>query len=160
MPEPVAYLVDWPNKIESSLFFIEQNDPARSRPLITTEQAQAYAQAVRDEALARQATVANKAIDNASALASTLHAEAKRLNAESKPDVLASERQANAILTDEIERLQGELKRARPKYFSDGHQAGWNSALEEAAKRAESMHHDSAPYWVAARIRALKREES
>lgn len=37
-------------------------------------------------------------------------------------------------------------------------QAVRDEALEEAAKRAESMHHDSAPYWVAARIRALKEQ--
>ena len=83
MPEPVAYLVDWPDEIELGLYFSEEkNDSARSRPLITTEQAEAYAQAVRDE------------------------------------------------------------------------------ALEEAAKRAENMHHDSAPYWVALRIRGLKKEQS
>ena len=51
MPEPVAYLVDWPDEIELGLYFSEEkNDSARSRPLITTEQAEAYAQAVRDEA--------------------------------------------------------------------------------------------------------------
>ena len=35
-----------------------------------------------------------------------------------------------------------------------------DEALEQAAKRAESMHHDSAPYWVALRIRELKKDQS
>jgi hypothetical protein len=39
-------------------------------------------------------------------------------------------------------------------------QAVLDEALEQAAKRAESMHHDSAPYWVALRIRELKKEQS
>ena len=39
-------------------------------------------------------------------------------------------------------------------------QAVRDEALEQAAKGAESMHHDSAPYWVAARIRSLKKEQS
>lgn len=108
MPEPVAW---WnPLKDTASTDPVHRhNDSFKS--LITTEQAEAYAKAVRDEALARQATVAYRAIDNAKALASTLHAEAQRLNAESNPDALASERQANAILTDEVESLRKDTER-------------------------------------------------
>lgn len=51
-------------------------------------------------------------------------------------------------------------KTSRAKHYGNGYQDGWNSALEEAAKRAESMHHDSAPYWAALRIRELKKEQS
>lgn len=49
------------------------------------------------------------------------------------------------------------VKRARPTYFSDGYQAGWNSALDKAAEIAEQRHWT----WkqdVAAAIRALKEQ--
>lgn len=120
----------------------------------SSEQMEQYASAVRDEALARQATVAYRAIDNAKALASTLHSEAQRLNAESNPDSLASEREANKILTAEVEKLQDDLKRARPTYFSDGYQAGWNSATDKAADLVGGSSMTSRH--AAAAIRALK----
>jgi len=51
-------------------------------------------------------------------------------------------------------------KTSRVKHYKSFHLAGWNSALEQAAKRAESIDHNSSPYWVALRIRELKKEQS
>jgi len=68
--------------------------------LITTEQAEAYAKAVRDEA----------------------------------------------------------VKRARPTYYSDGYQDGWNTALDKAADLVGGSSMTSRH--AAASIRALKREQS
>lgn len=109
MPEPeVSLYVQCANGMQM---------PVRS---YSKEQMQAYAQAVRDEALARQATVAHKAIDDAKALARTLYEEAQRLKAESNPDALASEREANAILTAEVEKLRKDAERYR--YIKKGNQ--------------------------------------
>jgi hypothetical protein len=81
--------------------------------------------------------------------------EAARLRAESSPDVLASERAANALLTDENDRLRAAVDAARA------------TALEEAAK-VVADHNRAGREWVAdslwgnltreaaARIRALK----
>jgi len=96
MPEPVTWLVDWPGEPElGSYFSTEKNDFTRSRPLITTEQAEAYAQAVRDEA----------------------------------------------------------EKLSRAKHYGNGHQDGWNSALEIVAKKASGKY--LMPEFAKA-IRALK----
>jgi len=52
MPEPVAYLIDWPEEPELGIYFSEEeNNFASSRPLITTDQAEAYAVARVNEAL-------------------------------------------------------------------------------------------------------------
>lgn len=52
MPEPVAWLIDWPDEPGLGHYFAEE--PAsncRSQPLITTEQAESYATAKVREAL-------------------------------------------------------------------------------------------------------------
>ncbi|AWB35518.1 hypothetical protein DBV39_19190 [Orrella marina] len=67
-------------------------------------------------------------------------------------EVEQAEAYAQAV-RDEAEKL------SRAKHYGNGYQDGWNSALEQAAKAAESIHHDSAPYWVALRIRELKMEQ-
>lgn len=46
MPEPVAFLVDWPDEPDLGHYFAEEQAPTgRSQPLITTTQAEAYADA-------------------------------------------------------------------------------------------------------------------
>lgn len=65
-----------------------------------------------------------------------------------------------AIEADRRARQDEAEKLSRAKHYGNGYQDGWNSALEQAAKAAESIHHDSAPYWVALRIRELKKEQS
>lgn len=55
------------------------------------------------------------------------------------------------------QRIGGAFTEEQMKAYA---QAVRDEALEQAAKRAESMHHDSAPHWVALRIRELKRDRS
>lgn len=61
-----------------------------------------------NDALTKQANAARMGMDAAKKHASQMLEEAARLNAESKPEVIASERAANAILTAE----NAELRRA------------------------------------------------
>lgn len=63
--------------------------------------------------IARQARAAKMGMDAAKSSAQAMLTEANRARAESSPDALASERAANAALTDQIERLQRELEEAR-----------------------------------------------
>jgi len=50
------------------------------------------------------------------------------------------------------------VKRARPTYYSDGYQDGWNTALDKAADLVGGSSMTSRH--AAASIRALKREQS
>jgi hypothetical protein len=60
------------------------------------------------ETIRKQASSARAGMDAAKRAATILYAEADKARAESSPDVLASERQANAMLTEENERLRDE----------------------------------------------------
>lgn len=74
------------------------------------------------EALEKQARAAKTGMDAAKAGASAMQENARRMLAESNPDALASERQANAILTAENERLREELRQI---YSHQAELAGW-----------------------------------
>lgn len=74
------------------------------------------------EALEKQARAAKTGMDAAKAGASAMQENARRMLAESNPDALESERQANAILTAENERLREELRQI---YSHQAELAGW-----------------------------------
>lgn len=61
MPEPVAFLVDWPDEPDLGHYFAEEQATiGRSQPLITTTQAEAYADARVREALEEAAEIADR----------------------------------------------------------------------------------------------------
>ncbi len=61
MPQPVAFLIDWPDEPDLGNYFAEEQAPTgRSRPLITTTQAEAYAAAKVREALEEAAEIADR----------------------------------------------------------------------------------------------------
>jgi hypothetical protein len=62
-----------------------------------------------DEVLRRQANAARSGMDAAKRISSVQLQQAHRLRAESSPEALESERQANAILTDRIAELERQL---------------------------------------------------
>ena len=160
MPDPVGFLHQCRKKPSNKALTWAKDQPHLKAKgyftygLITTTQAEAYAQARVEEALALQAKAAIRGMDAAKALASTLHSEAQRIRAESNPDALASERQANAILTAEVERLE----QSRVTYFSDGYEAGWNAAMAEAAIAIDG--NDMTSRHAVKTIRTLKRKQS
>lgn len=63
-----------------------------------------------ESAIAKQAKAAISGMDAAKAHAGSMLAAAEKARAESSPDALASERAANAALTEEVEQLQAENK--------------------------------------------------
>lgn len=65
------------------------------------------------EALRKQAASAKMGMEAAKANGAAMERSAKAMLAQSNPDALESERQANALLTEENERLQRELDAAR-----------------------------------------------
>lgn len=65
------------------------------------------------EAIKKQANAFRSGMDSAKKHASHMLQDAAQLNAESKPEVVDSERQANALLTEENERLKKQLRTAR-----------------------------------------------
>lgn len=97
------------------------------------------------EAIEKQARSAIMGMDAAKKHASEMLKEAAKLNAESKPDILASERAANAALTEEVESIRAELERekAERQTFQHGHRlisarcADLERELEEARKDVE-----------------------
>jgi len=66
-----------------------------------------------NDVIAKQASAARMGMDAAKKHASQMMEEATRLNAESKPEVIASERAANAILTAENAELRRDLEEMR-----------------------------------------------
>lgn len=93
------------------------------------------------EALEKQARAAKTGMDAAKAGASAMQENARRMLAESNPDALESERQANAILTAENERLQAALKEAEAAMnaYHDMMVYETNRAEEFKSKTAELM---------------------
>lgn len=79
-------------------------DPAAILELI------AEVQALR-ETIKRQANAARAGMDAAKRASTILYAEAAKARAESSPDVLASERAMNSILTEENEALRADAER-------------------------------------------------
>lgn len=63
-----------------------------------------------DEVLKRQAAAAISGMNAATAISAGQVRQAHRLRAESSPEALESERQANAILTARIAELENELR--------------------------------------------------
>lgn len=83
-----------------------------------------------NETIRLQANAARTGMDAAKRQATILYAESHKARAESSPDVLASERQANAMLTEENERLREDaermdyLERHKTKEDRDGGYSG------------------------------------
>jgi len=68
----------------------------------------------------RQAAAALAGMDAAKAISSGQLQQAHRLNRESSPEALESERSANALLTEENERLRGLMKGWSSYAWKDG----------------------------------------
>lgn len=120
---------DWRERRQADFTHIEASCPAAVLALIErldqTERnrdmwkSQSERQAV---ALERQARAAKMGMDAAKANGAAMEENARRMLAESSPDALASEREANAILTAENERLREELRQI---YSHQAELAGW-----------------------------------
>ena len=67
------------------------------------------------ETIKRQSSAARMGMDAAKKVSSEQLEQAARLRAESSPDALESERDMNAILSDEIERLRAEVEKMKEK---------------------------------------------
>lgn len=83
-PEPVAFLVDWPDEPDLGHYFAEeQASTGRSRPLITTTQAEAYADARVRQALeqAAEACTSTMMMNSDSYCGATAHYCADRIRA-------------------------------------------------------------------------------
>jgi hypothetical protein len=96
-------------------------------PPVATDRGEFYLAADVDEVLRRQASAAIAGMNAAQAISSGQLQQAHRLRAESSPESLASERQANAILTDRIAELEQQLAMA-----NDAAAKGEKARLEAA----------------------------
>lgn len=65
------------------------------------------------DAIKRQAAAAKTGMDAATRISSVQLEQARIARAESSPDAIDSERNANAVLTGEVERLRAELAAAK-----------------------------------------------
>jgi hypothetical protein len=104
--------------------------------------------------LAATRRAAHAGMDAATSASSIRLEEAARLRAESSPEALASERAANALLTDENERLRGLLADARERALNEAaavirehNREGrgwipgslWDTLANEAAARVQAL---------------------
>ncbi|HJV75463.1 MAG TPA: hypothetical protein VJ654_14650 [Noviherbaspirillum sp.] len=94
--------------------------------------------------IARQARAAKMGMDAAKSSAQAMLTEANKARAESSPDALASERAANAALTDQIERLQRELEEAR----RDAERFAWTVANDDNAEAVYAMVLNHGPWHI------------
>lgn len=72
------------------------------------------------DAIKRQAAAAKTGMDAATRISSVQLEQARIARAESSPDAIDSERNANAVLTGEVERLRAELAAAKREYREGG----------------------------------------
>jgi hypothetical protein len=83
----------------------------------------------------RQAAAARMGMDAATRISSGQLEQAHRLLAESSPDALESERQANAVLTEETERLRAENARLESLKSTFAHNAAMLGAKNSDLRR-------------------------
>lgn len=96
-----------------------------------------------DEVLKRQAAAAISGMNAAKAISAGQVLQAHRLRAESSPEALESERQANAILTNRIAELERILRRIVDTAAPTSHHANYcvvhRQLLGEARELMESV---------------------
>lgn len=90
--------------------------------------------------LERQGKAALAGMDAAKAGASLMLEQARKLSAESRPEVVESERDANALLTAEVERLESELAELRTLYDVASERVGL--LTDERRELREALEHE------------------
>lgn len=98
------YLV--PDASEGQRCYLWCDDPAPGLDMDPSESVEYLRKDVHDAIIAKQANAAKQGMDAAKKVACSRLEQAKRLNAESGPAALESEREANARLTAELEAAQ------------------------------------------------------
>lgn len=100
------YLV--PDSSEGQRCYLWCDDPAPGLDMDPSESVEYLRKDVHDAIIAKQAKAAKQGMDAAKKVASSELEQAKRLNAESSPAALESEREANARLTELVAKLEQE----------------------------------------------------
>jgi predicted nuclease with TOPRIM domain len=100
------YLV--PGSSEGQRCYLWCDDPAPGLDMDPSEAVEYLRKDVHDAIIAKQAKAAKQGMDAAKKVAGSNLEQAKRLSAESSPAALESEREANARLTAELEKVQAE----------------------------------------------------
>lgn len=108
-PPETIYLIPGMD-IDGSLGWLWCDDPAPSYDHDPAEAVKYVRADKHQEIIDRQAKAAKMGMDAAKKSAEIMERNAKRMLAESSPEVIESERAANAILTDRVEELETMVK--------------------------------------------------
>tara|TARA_R100001039_G_C1851908_1_gene112606 strand:- start:1847 stop:2458 length:612 start_codon:yes stop_codon:yes gene_type:complete len=133
------YLV--PDASEGQLCYLWCDDPAPGLDMEPSEAVEYLRKDVHDAIIAKQANAAKQGMDAAKKVASSNLEQAKRLHAESNPAALESEREANARLTAELEKVQAERDALAALFvrLQDGATDLINASSEEEAGDAMEL---------------------
>lgn len=132
------YLV--PDSSEGQRCYLWCDDPAPGLDMDPSESVEYLRKDVHDAIIAKQAKAAKQGMDAAKKVAGSELEQAKRLNAESSPAALESEREANARLTELVAKLEQERSalvarlREATEFCNEHHYfGGWTELLDEDA---------------------------
>lgn len=97
-----------PDASDGQLGYVWCDDPGPSEHHVESEAVEYVRKDVHDAIIAKQANAAKRGMDAAKKVAGSELEQAKRLHAECDPQALESEREANAVLTEQIAELEQE----------------------------------------------------
>ena len=106
-PPEIIYLIPGEDEFGPTMVWCE--DPAPDEYCDPTEAVKYIRADKHQEIIDRQANAAKMGMDAAKKSAQVMERNAKKMRAESSPEVVESEREANAMLTDRVEKLTGLL---------------------------------------------------
>tara|TARA_R100000027_G_C2240344_1_gene91807 strand:- start:35 stop:979 length:945 start_codon:yes stop_codon:yes gene_type:complete len=134
------YLV--PDASEGQRCYLWCDDPAPGLDMDPSESVEYLRKDVHDAIIAKQANAAQQGMDAAKSVASSELEQAKRLNAESSPASLESERAANALLTERIAELEADCaalaKERDALRIAEDHQISMRQMAENHIARLRS----------------------
>lgn len=108
-PPETIYLIPGED-LDGQLGWLWCNDPAPSHDHDPAEAVKYIRADKHQEIIDRQAKAAKMGMDAAKKSAEIMERNAKQMRAESSPEVVESERAANAVLTDRVEELETMVK--------------------------------------------------
>jgi len=106
-PETIYLIVG--EDVDGQIGYLWCDDPAPSPDHDPAEAVEYLRKDKHQEIIDRQALAAKMGMDAAKKGAEIMERDAKKMLAESSPEVIESERAANAVLTDRVEQLTGLL---------------------------------------------------